>query len=67
MNFIRSFTARRALDTRVMSGLLVALCLGLGLGVSPSAHAQRVIRIVVPFGPGAVQDTMARVFNNELG
>jgi tripartite-type tricarboxylate transporter receptor subunit TctC len=31
------------------------------------AHAQRVIRIVAPFGPGAVQDTIARTFNNELG
>jgi tripartite-type tricarboxylate transporter receptor subunit TctC len=31
------------------------------------AHAQRVIHIVVPFGPGAVQDTIARTFNNELG
>jgi tripartite-type tricarboxylate transporter receptor subunit TctC len=26
-----------------------------------------VIRIVVPFGPGAVQDTVARTFSNELG
>ena len=32
-----------------------------------SALAQRVIRIVVPFGPGAVQDTVARTFNAELG
>jgi tripartite-type tricarboxylate transporter receptor subunit TctC len=31
------------------------------------ALAQRVIRIVVPFGPGAVQDTVARTFNAELG
>ena len=31
------------------------------------ASAQRVIRIVVPFGPGAVQDTVARTFNAELG
>ena len=31
------------------------------------ALAQRVIRIVVPFGPGAVQDTVARTFNQELG
>jgi tripartite-type tricarboxylate transporter receptor subunit TctC len=26
-----------------------------------------VIRIVVPYGPGAVQDTIARTFNGELG
>lgn len=33
-----------------------------------SAHAaDRVIRIVVPFGPGAVQDAVARTFSNELG
>lgn len=44
-------------------GLLVALT----LGISCAAMAQRVIRIVVPFGPGAVQDTMARTFSNELG
>lgn len=33
----------------------------------PSAMAQKVIHLVVPFGPGAVQDTVARTFNNELG
>ncbi len=44
------------------------LTLGLALGLTTgSALAQRVIRIVVPFGPGAVQDTIARTFNNELG
>lgn len=32
-----------------------------------SAQAQEVIRIVVPFGAGAVQDTVARTFSNELG
>jgi len=31
------------------------------------ALAQRVIHIIVPFGPGAVQDTIARTFSNELG
>lgn len=31
------------------------------------AHAQRVIRIIVPFGTGAVQDTIARAFSNEMG
>ncbi|MDB5883784.1 MAG: tctC [Ramlibacter sp.] len=43
----------------------VALVLALLAG-SP-ALAQRIIHIVVPFGPGAVQDTVARTFNNELG
>jgi tripartite-type tricarboxylate transporter receptor subunit TctC len=37
------------------------------LAAAGNAHAQRVIRIVVPFGTGAVQDTVARAFNNELG
>ncbi|WP_144633492.1 tripartite tricarboxylate transporter substrate-binding protein [Bordetella genomosp. 13] len=31
------------------------------------AHADRVIRIVVPYGPGATQDAVARTFTNELG
>ena len=39
----------------------------LSLGLCTSAQAQRIIRIVVPFGPGAVQDTVARTFNNEMG
>ncbi len=38
------------------------------LAIGVPAHAQqRVIHIVVPFGTGAVQDTVARAFNNELG
>jgi tripartite-type tricarboxylate transporter receptor subunit TctC len=37
-----------------------------GFTATPAA-AQRVIRMVVPFGPGAVQDTIARTFNAELG
>ena len=37
------------------------------IGLHTSAFAQRVVRIVVPFGPGAVQDTVARTFSNELG
>ncbi len=45
------------------AGLALALAL-LGSG---SALAQRIIHIVVPFGPGAVQDTIARTFSNELG
>jgi tripartite-type tricarboxylate transporter receptor subunit TctC len=31
------------------------------------AFAQKVIHMVIPFGPGAVQDTIARTFSNELG
>lgn len=41
--------------------------LALAAAAAAPASAQRVIRIVVPFGPGAVQDTIARAFNNELG
>jgi len=44
-----------------------ALALALAAAAASPAFAQRVIRIVVPFGPGAVQDTIARTFNNELG
>ena len=62
-----SFLDRRSLPARVLSGLLTVIGLAAGLGLSSDAQAQRVIRIVVPFGPGAVQDTLARVFNNELG
>lgn len=39
----------------------------LALGVMASAQAERVIRIVVPYGPGATQDAVARTFSNELG
>ena len=45
----------------------LGLALALALLASGPALAQRVIHIVVPFGPGAVQDTIARTFNNELG
>ncbi|OEZ28873.1 receptor [Variovorax boronicumulans] len=49
---------------RSLAALAAAVALG-GLG---AAHAQqRVIHIIVPFGTGAVQDTVARAFNNELG
>ena len=41
--------------------------LALSMSLCGAAMAQRVIRIVVPFGPGAVQDTVARTFSNELG
>jgi len=33
----------------------------------PAFAQQRLIRIVVPYGAGAVQDTVARTFNVELG
>lgn len=50
---------------------LVLLAAGLpalaGLGRAQAQQQQRVIRMVVPFGTGAVQDTVARAFNNELG
>ncbi|RYX89006.1 MAG: tripartite tricarboxylate transporter substrate binding protein [Comamonadaceae bacterium] len=42
------------------------LTFGLALAAAVPAMAQRVIHIVVPFGPGAVQDTIARTFNHEL-
>jgi tripartite-type tricarboxylate transporter receptor subunit TctC len=45
----------------------LGLALALALLAAGPALAQRVIHIVVPFGPGAVQDTIARTFNNELG
>ncbi|WP_298927746.1 tripartite tricarboxylate transporter substrate binding protein [uncultured Ramlibacter sp.] len=48
-----------------LRGLGLALALSLAAGTALAQ--QRVIRIVVPYGPGAVQDTIARTFNNELG
>ena len=40
----------------------------LALGAVPPAFAQqRVIHVIVPYGTGAVQDTVARAFSNELG
>ncbi|MGZ5847183.1 MAG: tripartite tricarboxylate transporter substrate binding protein, partial [Ramlibacter sp.] len=44
-----------------------ALALTLLAAAATPALAQRVIHLVVPFGPGAVQDTVARTFNSELG
>ncbi len=53
----------------MMSPLMRALATALALALcsAQAAYAQRVIHIVVPFGPGAVQDTVARTFNAELG
>ncbi|MDR0225125.1 MAG: tripartite tricarboxylate transporter substrate binding protein [Burkholderiaceae bacterium] len=45
----------------------VLLAAALAFGLAPLARAERVIRIVVPFGAGATQDTVARTFSNELG
>jgi tripartite-type tricarboxylate transporter receptor subunit TctC len=40
----------------------------LAVGAMPTAFAQqRVIHVIVPYGTGAVQDTVARAFSNELG
>jgi tripartite-type tricarboxylate transporter receptor subunit TctC len=48
------------------SALLAAATLA-GGAAFPTFAQQRVIHIVVPYGAGAVQDTVARAFNNELG
>jgi tripartite-type tricarboxylate transporter receptor subunit TctC len=56
---------QRRTTVRALAALTTAL---VAAAAVPSALAQqRVIRIVVPFGPGAVQDTVARTFNAELG
>jgi len=47
--------------------LLGALALAVSGAMGAAHAADRVIRIVVPFGPGAVQDAVARTFSNELG
>lgn len=44
-----------------------ALALLLAAGAATPALAQRVVKLIVPYGPGAVLDTVARSFNNELG
>lgn len=44
----------------------LAFLLAAGLLALP-VQAQRIVRIVVPFGTGAVQDTIARAIHNELG
>src|ERR1044071_5457635 len=44
----------------MLSGLLA-------LGIVAAAHGQAVTRIVVPFGAGAVQDTIARTIAPDLG
>lgn len=56
--------SRLRLNRRTFNALSV---LTLSLSALTAAHAERVIRLVVPFGPGAVQDVIARTFNAELG
>ncbi|MFY1875083.1 tripartite tricarboxylate transporter substrate-binding protein [Achromobacter xylosoxidans] len=56
-----------SLAARVPSRLS-ALLLAIAAACAGAAHAeQRVIRIVVPYGTGAVQDTIARAIGDELG
>lgn len=50
----------------LVSRLLPLLAAGI-LALAGPAQAQRLVRIIVPFGPGAVQDTIARAINSELG
>jgi tripartite-type tricarboxylate transporter receptor subunit TctC len=46
----------------------VAAVSTLAAGIAaPALAQQRVIHVIVPYGPGAVQDTVARAFNAELG
>lgn len=52
-------------SSSVLSRSLLAAAAALAF--STSAQAERLIRIVVPFGAGATQDTVARTFSNELG
>jgi tripartite-type tricarboxylate transporter receptor subunit TctC len=59
-------TMPSTLFTRRSLGALAVAAAALG-AFSPVHAQQRVIHIVVPFGTGAVQDTVARAFNNELG
>ncbi len=47
-------------NLRTLPALLLAL-------VATASPAQGVIRIVVPFAAGGVQDVLARSFNAELG
>ena len=56
------------LFARLVACASFAVCAGLmGLSVPSAQGAERLIKIIVPFGPGAVQDTVARTFSNELG
>ncbi|AVS76011.1 tripartite tricarboxylate transporter substrate binding protein [Paracidovorax cattleyae] len=61
MAFLFCFPSQRR---RLLAAAAAATALA---ALSGTAHAERVIRIVVPFGAGATQDTVARTFSNELG
>jgi len=52
--------------TRRSALLAAASAVAVG-AAGPALAQQRVIHIIVPFGTGAVQDTVARAFNSELG
>lgn len=60
MKTIRMETMRPTLR-----GAFMGLCLA-AAAASP-AQAERVIRLIVPYGPGATLDTVARNFNADLG
>ncbi|MEK7946683.1 tripartite tricarboxylate transporter substrate-binding protein [Pigmentiphaga sp. YJ18] len=61
MKAIRMETGHTALRRTLMG-----LCLAAAAAASP-AQAERVIRLIVPYGPGATLDTVARNFNADLG
>jgi tripartite-type tricarboxylate transporter receptor subunit TctC len=50
--------------SRSLRAALVLLAIA---GAATPAFAQSVVKLVVPFGPGAALDTVARSFNAELG
>lgn len=54
------------MDIRSIRAGALALALA-AAAAAPALAADRIIRIIVPYGPGAVQDTVARTFNSELG
>ncbi len=56
------------LPTLTRRRLLASTALAWGIAATGMAQAaDRTIHIVVPFGAGAVQDTVLRAFSNELG
>lgn len=57
-------TPRALLPAATRRVLLASL---LAWGLAPQVQAEPLLRIVVPFGAGATQDTVARTFSQELG
>jgi tripartite-type tricarboxylate transporter receptor subunit TctC len=58
----------KALEVRRYSNIwkkTMAACLLIAASASP-ALAQRIVKVVVPYGPGATLDVVARSFTNEL-